>query len=77
MELTYTQKQRDIDFFRKELNHGDVVYYAEKTDSEKGYYVQTAVFEERAYLLNRWLFCLQCRKYFKNKKWNTINLEVI
>lgn len=46
MELTYTQKQRDIDSFRKELNHGDVVYYAEKTDSEKGYYVQAAVFEE-------------------------------
>lgn len=54
MELTYTQKQRDIDSFRKELNHGDVVYYAERVDDEKeGYCVQAAVFEERAYLLNR------------------------
>ena len=46
MELTYSQKQRDIDSFRKELNHGDIVYYAERTDCEKGYYVQAAVFEE-------------------------------
>ncbi len=47
MELTYTQKQRDIDSFRKQLNHGDIVYYAERVDDKKeDYCVQAAVFEE-------------------------------